>query len=404
MTANLTDSSAWKMSKMKAIELFAGIGGFRVGLGATGVETVWANDINRNACRVYRRHFGESSIIEGDIRRIDPKTIPDHDILTAGFPCQPFSSAGKKEGIRDIRGTLFQNIVDILRVKRPDVFILENVKRILTMERGFHFRTILSALTDLDYFVEWRLVNAVNFGVPQNRERVFIIGTKSDELTGSLVRTLAERSVLLTRSEASEIDVPLYANFADTLNPITQNHSRCEAWGVGYDGRMMTRPVPLAEDILPRKKLTDLLEVNISHDYKVDFTEVTKNRIEGSVKRGKMVNGVEILFNQSGGARMGYTVFGTAGVAPTLTATTSRHYERYKVGDVYRKLTHVEYARLMGFPDDWCQGIPWYDQYSLFGNAVVPAIVEWVASRLGQQNIRTADFGERQTVLTHERF
>jgi DNA (cytosine-5)-methyltransferase 1 len=106
-------------------------------------------------------------------------SIPEHDLLTAGFPCQPFSAAGKKQGIRDVvRGTLFSEIVDTLERTKPDYFILENVKRLLTMEHGEHFRTILLALTSAGYFVEWRLLNAKDFGLAQNRERVILVGRK----------------------------------------------------------------------------------------------------------------------------------------------------------------------------------------------------------------------------------
>ncbi|WP_049558972.1 DNA cytosine methyltransferase, partial [Limnoraphis robusta] len=165
---------------MKAIELFAGIGGFRLGMEAANIETVWANDSSELSCRVYQSNFGESSIVLGDITQIDCSDIPQHDLLTAGFPCQPFSPAGKKQGIRDqVRGTLFERIVEIIASKQPQYFLLENVKRILTMEQGYHFRVILKALASLDYLIEWRLINPLNFGIPQNRDRVFIIGTKS---------------------------------------------------------------------------------------------------------------------------------------------------------------------------------------------------------------------------------
>src|SRR5262249_9532077 len=103
---------------------------------------------------------------------------PAHDLLTAGFPCQPFSSAGKKHGIRDPRGTLFQAIVEILDRRSPRFFLLENVKRLLTMERGHHFATILASLADIGYRVEWRVLSRKHLGLPQNRERVLIAGSR----------------------------------------------------------------------------------------------------------------------------------------------------------------------------------------------------------------------------------
>ncbi|MGK7919666.1 MAG: DNA cytosine methyltransferase, partial [Trichodesmium sp.] len=168
-----------KANKLKAIELFAGIGGFRLGMKAANINTIWANDINELCCQVYQSNFGSSSIVLGDINKINLSEIPEHDILTAGFPCQPFSQAGKKMGIRDkLRGTAFERIVEIIKAKQPQYFLLENVKRILTMEKGVHFRIILNSLATLDYFIEWRIINTINFGIPQNRDRIFIFGTR----------------------------------------------------------------------------------------------------------------------------------------------------------------------------------------------------------------------------------
>src|SRR5882724_4057050 len=151
------------------IEFFSGIGGFRTASDELGLETLWANDINPNASLVYRTRF-KGRHLEGDVHDF-LELVPAHDFLTGGFPCQPFSSAGKKEGIRDPRGTLFQLIVDVLEKCRPRFFVLENVKRLLTMENGHHFATILSSLAALDYRLEWRLVNAMHLGLPQNRQR-----------------------------------------------------------------------------------------------------------------------------------------------------------------------------------------------------------------------------------------
>ncbi|HEY9864595.1 MAG TPA: DNA (cytosine-5-)-methyltransferase, partial [Candidatus Obscuribacterales bacterium] len=146
-----------QLKKRTAVELFAGIGGFRLGLEASQIQTIWANDINELCCQVYQSNFGKNSIVLGDIQIINISDIPDHDLLTAGFPCQPFSSAGKKLGIRDqVRGTLFEKIVEIIDTKKPQYFLLENVKRILTMEQGHHFKIILNALASLNYFIEWR--------------------------------------------------------------------------------------------------------------------------------------------------------------------------------------------------------------------------------------------------------
>jgi len=126
--------------------------------------------------------------------------------------------------------------------------------------------------------------------------------------------------------------------------------------------------------------IQSILEPNPPAEY--DYTAQTIERLHKNETVDRFVNGVEIISNQAGGARMGYTIFGIGGLAPTLTASTSRHYERYKVGGRYRRLTPVEYARLQGFADDHCSAVASYDQYMLFGNAVPPPLVEWVLRQI----------------------
>jgi DNA (cytosine-5)-methyltransferase 1 len=130
----------------------------------------------------------------------------------------------------------------------------------------------------------------------------------------------------------------------------------------------------------PHIRLSSVLEESPSSDF--DFTESTLQRIHSNTEVNRYVGGVEIISNQGGGARMGYTIFGISGVAPTLTAATSRHYERYKINGRYRRLTNTEYARIQGFPDDHCREVAVYDQYALFGNAVPPPLIQWVFERI----------------------
>lgn len=357
---------------MKAIELFAGIGGFRIACDKLGIETIWANDIDKNACEVYRKNFGQNSIQQGDIRELKD-SIPKFDILTAGFPCQPFSGAGKKQGIRDPRGTLFQEIVDIIAKRNPKIFVLENVKRLLSMENGQHFATILDTFSSLGYLLEWRLLNALNFGLAQNRERIIIVGTKNGH---------SPVSQLLTSSDSKFVPNEISGRFLDTSAWYNINeHSKYFAnWGIAIDGRFISCNIESFSDAKNSKCLNDILENYI--DISFDFTDDTLKRLPNSQRVDKFVNGVEIVYNQGGGARMGYTVFGTKGIAPTLTSSTSRHYERYFIDGKYRRLTNIEYARLQGFKDDHCIGVSIYDQYILYGNAVPPPMVYWVLERL----------------------
>lgn len=367
---------------MDAIEMFAGIGGFRLALDHLGVRTIWANDIEPKACKVYRTHFGDDSVICGDIRDVK-NSIPPHDLLTAGFPCQPFSAAGKKLGVHDrVRGTLFAEIVEVLERTAPKFFVLENVKRLLTMDEGRHLKTILLALTGAGYFVEWRLLNAKNFGLAQNRERIFLVGRKDhkDLLSCDTATFASERAVLFLPGElAKRYSLFSGSTIAELLDPLSPRR-RFGFAGFAYGDHAYS----FSPDAFPTQATTRQLRDILQEEPEMcfDFTEVTNGWLKNNTEVNSYINGVEILSNQEGGRRMGYTIFGTGGLAPTLTATTSRHYERYRVGNRYRRLTNVEYARLQGFRDDWCKTATIYDQYALYGNAVPPAMVEWVAARL----------------------
>ena len=165
---------------MTFVELFAGIGGFRLALEKQGMKCVWANDIDPSAATVYESKWKDGTFHKGDIDEVNPKTIPNHDLLVGGFPCQPFSFAGNQRGFADTRGTLFFTITKIIREKRPKCLFFENVKGLLSNDSGRTFLTILRALDELGYDVEWRVLNSKDFGVPQNRERVYITGYLRD--------------------------------------------------------------------------------------------------------------------------------------------------------------------------------------------------------------------------------
>lgn len=161
--------------KFTQIDLFAGVGGIRLGFQNNGGRTVFSSEIDKFAQKTYRINYGECP--SGDITKIDPKEIPDHDFLLGGFPCQPFSQAGKGLGFEDARGTLFFTIAEIIKEKRPKAFMLENVKRLRTHDGGKTLKTILAILDELGYYVPTpQVLNAYHFGVPQNRQRIFIVG------------------------------------------------------------------------------------------------------------------------------------------------------------------------------------------------------------------------------------
>ncbi len=165
-------------SQFKFIDLFAGIGGIRLGFESIGGDCVFSSEWDKFACKTYEANHGEAP--NGDITQIAAKDVPNHQLLLAGFPCQPFSHAGLKKGFDDTRGTLFFDISRILEEKKPDVVLLENVKGFATHDKGNTFAVVRRVLEDLNYSVHWKVLNAKDFGVPQNRERIYIVGIQRD--------------------------------------------------------------------------------------------------------------------------------------------------------------------------------------------------------------------------------
>ena len=189
-----------KKEKLKVVELFAGVGGFRLGLEgwkgkssssgytkkmAKNYETVWSNQWEpgvkvQHASDVYKEMFGSEGHSNEDIGTVNLKSVPKHDLLVGGFPCQDYSVAkqlGKSKGIKGKKGVLWWNIRNILEAKKPKYILLENVDRLISSpanQRGRDFAIILASLADLDYMVEWRIINAADYGMPQRRRRVFI--------------------------------------------------------------------------------------------------------------------------------------------------------------------------------------------------------------------------------------
>tara|TARA_B100002051_G_scaffold238467_1_gene241059 strand:- start:1829 stop:2791 length:963 start_codon:yes stop_codon:yes gene_type:complete len=178
---------------LRFIDLFSGIGGFRMALEKLNHKCVFSADNDKYACDTYYKNFKEYPLI--DIKKLSAKKIPNHDILCAGFPCQPFSIAGERKGFNDTRGTLFFDIVRILKEKKPKIFILENVKGLVNHDKGKTFKKIINILSkkvngkinkskreNLGYNVFWKVLNSYDFNAPQNRERVFIIGFKNQNI------------------------------------------------------------------------------------------------------------------------------------------------------------------------------------------------------------------------------
>lgn len=167
---------------MRVASLFAGIGGICLGFKQAGFDIVWANERDVAACKTYRFNLGDTYLQEGDIRIIQAKNIPDFDVLTAGFPCQSFSTAGFKKGFRDPRGNLFFEIIRIVEEKHPRIILLENVENIIEHDNQKTFLTIFNSLSECGYDVKYRTMQPLDYaGIPQRRKRVFIVAFRDIE-------------------------------------------------------------------------------------------------------------------------------------------------------------------------------------------------------------------------------
>lgn len=164
--------------KFTFIDLFAGIGGIRIAFERVGGECIFTSEIDESCQVMYQTNFGDKPF--GDITKINADEVPDHDILTGGFPCQAFSIIGNKLGFADTRGTLFFEMERILKAKQPKAFLLENVKQLVTHDKGRTFNVILDQLDKLGYYVHYKILNGLDFGVPQKRERIIIVGFRAN--------------------------------------------------------------------------------------------------------------------------------------------------------------------------------------------------------------------------------
>jgi len=323
------------MKPFTFIDLFAGIGGMRIAFEREGFRAVFSSEWDKFAARTYSANFGETP--HGDIREIDERQIPDFDLLLAGFPCQPFSisgvskknSLGKPHGFQDTtQGTLFFDIARILKEKRPRSFLLENVKNLVSHDRGNTLRTILATLEkELGYHVAYRVINA-NRILPQNRERIYLVG-------------------FLDRDDADRFQFPESLPF---------HHQ---------SGGIRHATAPRIADLLekkvdPRYHLTDRLWT-----YLQEYRE----------KHRKAGNG------------FGFGLVDLNGQTRTLSARYYKDGSEILIpvkGKNPRRLTPRECARLMGFPDDFQIVVSDTQAYRQFGNSVAVPVVQSIAQNMKQ--------------------
>lgn len=288
---------------MRAVELFAGVGGFRLGLERNGHEVVWANEWDKYAAQTYDKNFG-GTIDQRDITKIPTRDIPEHDLLVGGFPCQAFSIAGKRAGFDDTRGTMFFEVARILRDKKPQHLLLENVKGLLSHDTGRTFQTILGILADLGYRVEWQILNSKDFGVPQNRERVFIVGhlgaccgrkvfplTRHGGWDGAEARGKGETSFCLTTRGGDRYDPTAQTYIANCLSTAQSAPSRTQRRShenyIAIEQLGIRRLTPVECERLQGFPDNWTQGVSDTQRYKQMGNAVTVNVIEAVVRRMK---------------------------------------------------------------------------------------------------------------------
>ena len=305
-------------SKFTFIDLFAGIGGIRIPFTELKGKCVFSSEWDKFAQKTYKLNYGE--IPHGDITQIDPHSIPTFDLLLAGFPCQPFSQAGLKKGFADTRGTMFFCIEEIIRIKRPKIFLLENVKQLKGHDKGRTLETIITHLKDLNYSIDFKVLRAADFGIPQNRERLYIVGFDESIYTKDQIDTFCFPTPSYTPTKVGDIlqkNVDEKYTISDTL----------------YQGHL-------------RRKQQHLAKGN-GFGFSL-FNEESSYTNTLSARYYK--DGSEILIEQK--------------------------------NKNPRKLTPRECARLQGFPENFIISVSDTQVYRQFGNSVSVPVVRAIAKNI----------------------
>jgi len=319
------------MREIRFASGFSGIGGFDLALQRVGFKRVWSCDNNKYANQIYIKHFGEENHHSGDIRRVNPRDIPSHDLFCAGFPCQAFSVAGKRQGFKDTRGTLFFEICRIAEHHRPSMLLLENVKGLLSHDGGRTFGTILESLEELGYWWEYQILNSKHFGVPQNRERVFIIGHLRDRGTQAIFPITKNDRLSQTKTE----NCGKVVNFAQTLRARDYEN---------WNGNFVYAP---------------------KH----------AGALTGGGHSGGLHSDMTVIYNGPENANIKERIKRTS-IFPTLD-TQGSHWDLIESENI-RRLIPVECERLQGFPDGWTIGISDTQRYKCLGNAVTVNVIEYL--------------------------
>ncbi|MBD5253675.1 MAG: DNA (cytosine-5-)-methyltransferase [Barnesiella sp.] len=419
--------------EIRFIDLFAGIGGIRTGVSQALEEAgyipkcVMTSEIKPYAIKVLNDNYEQENIV-GDITQIDASTIPDFDILCAGFPCQAFSYAGKRQGFSDTRGTLFFEVERILREKKPKGFILENVEGLVNHDGGKTLEVILNKLIELGYIINYKVLNSSDFGVPQDRKRIYIVGTfnekpnlenfdKSTKTVGDVlengkptevtpfistllshfsVEDLYGKSIKDKRGGETNIhswDLEIKGSVSEDqknlLNQILRERRKkkwAEAIGIDWmDGMPLT--YEHIHSFFPHKNLQGMLDDLVQKGYvkfehpkrKVSVTDIfgtttTQRKPDTSLPKGYNIVAGKLSFPIS-------KVMSPNEIAPTLVAMDMQKLYVADNGGL-RRLTLREGLRLFGYPESMKLNVSEKEGYDLLGNTVVVPVIKAVTSRL----------------------
>lgn len=353
--------------KLRYFSTFAGIGGFEIGIGERG-ECVGYSEIDPHAIHIYQHHFPQHKNY-GDITKLDAEHLPDFDLLVGGFPCQAFSIAGRRGGFSDTRGTLFFDLARVLKAKRPSFFVFENVKGLLSHDQGRTFGTIIRTLDELGYDCQWQVLNSKNHGVPQNRERVFIIG-HTRGIARPKVFPFYDSGEAIAREVAS---TTVDANYSKGID----NH------GARTAIIQLNEPTHSNDRVYDPEGISPTLNT-MQGERRQPFIRVTKDGFHHrrDDKKKSSIQGTHVTFPQGKSHALS-----TAHVPMTINETT------------IRRLTPLECERLQGFPDNWTKveidqtskikkavGIKKYtsdtQRYKTIGNAVTTNVVRDIIDKL----------------------
>ncbi len=428
-----TDTSIKSLLQVKPtirfVDLFAGIGGIRLGLEQAakdlGYEThcVLTSEIKPTAIKVLRQNHPQEDIY-GDITQIKADGIPDFDILCAGFPCQAFSFAGKRLGFEDTRGTLFFDVARILKEKHPKGFILENVEGLVSHDKGKTFSIILDTLNQLGYRVSYRILNSKDFGVPQERKRIYIIGSEKETVslenfpvTNKKVGIILEKGLQTSKSKFVKQLLSVYppkSLIGKKIKDKRGGKDNIHSWDMELKGNISTKQKELLNKLLTERRkhkwatdyyhidwmdgmpltvdmirefyndpdlenmLYDLVDKGYlvyEHPKKLIKEGTTTKRIpDPSLPKGYNIVAGKLSFEVS-------EILDPKGYAPTLVAM-DMHRLHVIDGDGLRMLTLKEGKRLFGYPDNYKMDVPLKEGYDLLGNTVVVPVIKAVATRL----------------------